>query len=122
MTNKELILKFYDEVFNGWDTSNLESYVREDYIQHNATVENGREGFKKFLDKFLAMKPHMEIQRVICEGDYVCVFFKCVMGANGMVNKVFDLYRIEDGMLAEHWDSVEHDVGGIRSVNGNDLF
>ena len=43
MTNKELILKVYDEVFNKRDLSNLDEYMREDYIQHNPTVENGRE-------------------------------------------------------------------------------
>jgi len=122
MTNKELILKFYDEVFNQWDTSRLEDYVREDYIQHNPTVETGIEGFRKFLDRFLAIKPHMEIKHVLCEGDYVCVFFKCVVGINGMINKVFDLYRIQDGKLAEHWDSVEHDIGKITPVNENGFF
>lgn len=122
MTNKELVLKFYDEVFNGWDTSNLEAYVRKDYIQHNAMVETGIEGFRKFLNRFLSMKPHMEISRIICEDDMVCVFFKCTMGANGMVNKVFDLYRIEDGKLAEHWDSVEHDIGNVQAAHNNGLF
>ena len=122
MSNKEIVLKFYEEVFNQWDTSNIDLYVKEDYIQHNPTVETGREGFKKFLEKFLSIKPHMEISKIICEGDLVCVFFKCVVGINGTINKVFDLYRLEDGMLAEHWDCVDHDVAGIEAVNENGLF
>ena len=40
MTNKELVLKFYDEVFNDWDTSHLGDFVRPDYIQHNPDVEH----------------------------------------------------------------------------------
>lgn len=40
MTNKELVLKFYDEVFNKWDISNLDSYMKDDYIQHNPTVKS----------------------------------------------------------------------------------
>lgn len=122
MTNKELILKFYDEVFNNWDLSNLDDYMLDTYIQHNPTAPNGKEGFKQFCDKFLALKPHMDIVKIICEDDLVCVFFKCTIGVNGSVNKVFDLYRIEDGKLAEHWDSVEHNVGDIVPVNGNSLF
>ena len=59
---------------------------------------------------------------MICEEDIVVVFFKCTMEGNGMFNKVFDMYRIEDGKLAEHWDCVEHDVGGITPVNGRSLF
>ena len=37
------------------------------------------------------------------DGDNVCVFFRCVM-ENGVITKVFDLYRLEEGKLAEHWD------------------
>ena len=121
MTNKELVLKVYDDVFNNWDTSNIDTYFREDYKQHNPGVENGREGFKKFLGVFLPMKPHMEIVKIAEDGDMVFVFFKCTMG-NGSINKVCDIYRIQDGQLAEHWDVVEHNVENVVSVNGNDLF
>ena len=122
MTNRELIEKFYDEVFNNWDLSNLDTYTVERCVQHNPVAESGREGFVRFCDKFLAMKPHMEIKHIIEENDFVCVFFKCTMQANGMENKVFDLYRIEDGKLAEHWDCVEHDIGKITPVHSNGLF
>ena len=121
MTNKELVLKVYDEVFNGADLSNVSEYIKEDYIQHNPTVEDGREGFIKFMNGFLSMKPHVEIINALENEDHVGIFFKCTMG-NGMVNKVMDIYRIEDGMLAEHWDILEHDVGNTKSVNGNGIF
>lgn len=122
MTNRELVEKFYEEVFNNWDLSHLDDYMLDTYMQHNANVKDGKEGFLEFAEKFLAMKPHAQIIRMICEDDLVVVFFKCTMQANGMVNKVFDMYRIEDGKLAEHWDCVEHDVGGIVPANGRPLF
>ena len=122
MSNKELIRTFYEEVFNNWDLSHLDDYMKDYYIQHNPMAESGKDGFIKFCDKFLAMKPHMEIRHIIEEGDLICVFFKCTMQANGMENKVFDLYRIEDGKLAEHWDCVEHDIGKITPVHQNGLF
>lgn len=122
MSNRELILKFYDEVFNNWDLSHLDDYMLDSYMQHNPNVKDGKNGFLEFADKFLAMKPHAEISRIICEDDIAVVFFKCTMQTSGMVNKVFDMYRIEDGKLAEHWDCVEHDVGNIVIVNGRSLF
>jgi predicted SnoaL-like aldol condensation-catalyzing enzyme len=121
MTNKEVVLKFYEEVFNGWDVSNIDEFMADDYIHHNPTAETGKAGFLKFAVKFLAMKPHMEIKHIIEEGDLVCVFFKCTMG-NGMENKVFDLYRLRDGKLCEHWDCVEHDIGKITPVHDNGWF
>ncbi len=121
MTNKELVLKVYEEIFNGWDTSKVDIYFREDYKQHSAGVENGREGFKKFLSVFLPMEPHMEIVKTAEDGDMVFIFFKCTMG-NGSVNKVCDIYRVEGGQLAEHWDVVEHGVENVVPVSGNGLF
>lgn len=122
MTNKELVLKFYDDVFNGWDTSKIDEYIADDYKQHNPTVPDGKEGFKIFCDKFLSLKPNMEISQILEDGDLVCVFFKCTIGVNGMENKVFDLYRIENGKLAEHWDCVQHDIGKVEAVNNNGQF
>lgn len=122
MTNRELVQQFYDEVFNRWDLSRLDDFMLDTYIQHNPGVKDGKAGFREFAAKFLAMKPHAEISKIICENDIVVVFFKCTMLENGMENKVFDMYRIEDGKLAEHWDCVMHDIGGIVSVNGRDQF
>ena len=119
--NKRIVLDFYERVFNGRDASAISEYVREDYIQHNPTVEDGRAGFSRFMEKFLSMDPHVEIVGSAAEKDLVFVFFKCTMG-NGMVNKVCDIYRLEDGMLAEHWDVVDHNVGDVVSVNGHGLF
>ncbi len=121
MTNKEIVKAFYDEVFNGWDVSNIDKYMADDYIQHNPNAETGKAGFLKFAEVFLAMKPHMEIYHMVAEDDIVVVFFKCTMG-NGSVNKVFDMYRLRDGKLCEHWDSVEHDVQNCVPKHDNGLF
>ncbi len=121
MTNKEVVLRFYEEVFNNWDLSNLDKYMKDTYIQHNPNCEDGKEGFIKFAEHFLSMKPHMDIVKIGEDADMVYVFFKCTL-ANGMVNKVCDIYRLEDGMLAEHWDVVEHNVGEICAKHENGLF
>ena len=121
MNNKEIVMKFYEEVFNKWDVSNLDEFMLDTYIQHNPTVEDGKEGFIKFTEKFFTMKPHMEIVKIGADEDMVYVFFKCTL-ANGIINKVCDIYRLEDGKLAEHWDVVQHDVGNIECANGRGLF
>ena len=121
MTNKELVLKFYDEVFNNYDLSNLDSYMKENYIQHNPTAPDGRDGFVKFTDFFFTLKPHMDIIHIGEDEDMVYVFFKCTL-ENGAINKVCDIYRIEDGKLDEHWDVVEHNVQDIVPIHNNGLF
>ena len=95
--------------------------MRDDYIQHNPTCADGKAGFLEFIKGFLSLGPQIEIIRLNGEGDMVYVFFKCTL-KNGHVNKVCDIYRLQDGQLAEHWDVIEHNVEGIQSRNGNGLF
>ena len=109
--NIAVIQKFYEEVFNAHDVSKIDEFMRDDYMQHNATVEDGKEGFINFTKRFFEIKPHMEIKKIFAnDNDEVAVFFKCICEANGSINKVVDIFRLQDGKLAEHWDVVEHDV------------
>ena len=120
MKNSEIVRRFYDEVFNAWDTSKLEQFMREDYRQHNPTVEDGRDGFVRFTERFFAQHPRMEIVKLAEEGDMVFVFFKCTVDSG--VNKVCDIYRLEGGLLAEHWDVVQHLDPDMKPVNDNGQF
>ena len=121
MTNKEIVLEFIEEVFNAWDTSKLEKYMRPDYRQHNPTVEDGIDGFRRFCERFFTVHPHMEVHRIVQEEDIVMVFFKCTVDMG--VNKVCDIYRLDgNGMLAEHWDVVQHLDPEQIPVNENGQF
>ena len=51
--NKEVIRRFYQEFFNDHIVDSADRYVREDYVQHNPGVEQGRDGLKRaFAEKF----------------------------------------------------------------------
>ena len=69
MTNKEIVLNFYRDVWNAHDKSRVADYVREDYIQHNPNVEQGRDGLLKFLDFFFTRKARHDIRIAMEEGD-----------------------------------------------------
>lgn len=123
MTNIEVVLKFYEEVFNNKDLSNLDDLMLDSYMQHNSSVADGKEGFKKFLELFFKADPYMEISKIFENAENeVAVFFKCTCRANGSINKVVDIYRLENGKLAEHWDVVEHDVKEFSETNGRSIF
>ena len=49
MTSKEFIVEFYEEVFNNRKLTNIDRYMRDDYIQHNAKVEDGESRFSQIL-------------------------------------------------------------------------
>ena len=122
MTNKEIVLTFIDRVFNSWDLTDCDSFMREDYRQHSPNVKDGREGFKEFAARFFEAKPHMHVFRTAEDGDLVFVFFKCTFENRKEAAKVCDIYRLEDGKLAEHWDVLQTVDPEDPGINGNGHF
>jgi len=118
--NKEIVAEFYEKCFNNGDLSELDRFMRDDYRQHSPEVRDGKEGFTEFFRGFLALKPHAEIIKMTAEDDLVCVFFRCTF-ESGVVAKVFDLYRLEDGKLAEHWDCTMR-IDDMECMNSNGQF
>lgn len=119
-TNKEIVEYFYERVFNAWDLSELDDLMRDDYKQHSPEVADGKEGFIAFMEGFLKGHPRTHTIRCLEDGDLVCMFFRCEMDG-GVVVKVFDLYRLEDGKLAEHWDCTMR-VDNMECNNPNGQF
>ena len=110
MTNSELVKEFTRVVFNGKDLSQLDKYMREDYIQHNPTISDGREAFRDFAEnRFFRQHPNAELRIMYLyeDGDTVLSHNHAVLEAGKDEAIVFDVYRIQDGKLAEHWDCIQ---------------
>lgn len=109
MTNKEIIEAMYQEFFNDHNVDSALQYVREDYKQHNPGVEQGRKGLMDgFRQRFIDDPTFkLEIQMIISEANMVAVYLKNVDHEGHTKDRVVDIYRIEDGKLAEHWDVLQ---------------
>lgn len=109
MNVKELITGFYEEFFNEHQIDAAEKYVAEDYVQHNPGVCQGRAGLiEAFRQKFI-LQPDFKlvIVKIIAEHDMAAVYLKNVDESGNIRCRVVDMYRIQDGKLAEHWDVVQ---------------
>lgn len=106
MTNKEIVLNFYRDVWNAHDDSKVAQYVCEDYVQHNPTVEQGRQGLLNFLKFFFTKKAKHDIVLALEDGDLVAVYVHVTFN-DGSKAIVTDIYRLVDGVIVEHWDSVQ---------------
>lgn len=106
MTNKEIVLNFYRDVWNAHDDSKVAQYIHEDYKQHNPTVEQGRQGLLNFLKFFFTKEARHDIQLALEDGDLVAVYVY-VSFNDGSKAVVTDIYRLVDGIIVEHWDSVQ---------------
>jgi predicted SnoaL-like aldol condensation-catalyzing enzyme len=109
MNQKELIQNFYEEFFNQHNTESAKIYVKEDYIQHNPGVDQGRDALMQaFYKKFIADPTFcLRIEKIISDEDMVAVYLKNVDSEGKTKCRVVDIYRIEEGQLAEHWDVLQ---------------
>ena len=112
--NKALVLEFFERAIIGGDYDAADEYMRPDYIQHNPKAAGGLEGFKAYFKKLgermrrMRMVQHHEINHVVAEGDLVVVFASTKLkGIIGTEFKYADLFRVQDGLLAEHWDVLQ---------------
>jgi predicted SnoaL-like aldol condensation-catalyzing enzyme len=119
--NKALVVAAYQSLFGDKDLSSLDKYFREDYIQHNPLVPTGREALRQVLlslgfDK--APKSKVEFVRVAAEGDLVWIHTHAMWA--GAESVIVDIFRVEDGKIAEHWDVIQPIP--TKSANGNRMY
>jgi predicted SnoaL-like aldol condensation-catalyzing enzyme len=119
--NKRLVLKAFDTLFNKRDYAAAERLWSPNYIQHSAHIEPGREGLFGLI-KSLPPTLKYESDRIVAEGDYVIVHGR-FSGFGQPANWIAaDIVRIEDGLLAEHWDVIEDEVTAEQSKSGKPMF
>ncbi len=110
--NKKLVFDFWREVFQARNMALAPRYMAEDYIQHNPNVATGRQPFMDFFGRFETQPVRPEIDNLvsmIAEGDLVVLAFRRELPDPDHQGKTytttwFDMLRIEDGKIAEHWD------------------
>ena len=106
--NKKLIEKFVDEILLKGDMTNLTSLISPTtYIQHNSVVADGLDGFgaavKAFAEAGKAMV-YTKVHKVVAEGNFVLTMSEGKLGEE--VNAFYDLFRIDEGLIVEHWDVI----------------
>lgn len=104
--NRRLVLDMYARVLGALDSSHMDEFFTSDYIQHNPSVVTGPEGLKGLLDRARVQSPHAEhrVKRVFADGDYVIAHVHVIINPGELGRAVVDIFRIQDGKIAEHWD------------------
>jgi predicted SnoaL-like aldol condensation-catalyzing enzyme len=119
--NKELVLNAFDTLFNKRDYAAAERFWSPNYIQHSAHIEPGREGLFNLI-KSLPPTLKYEPGAVVAGGDLVIVHGR-FSSFGAPVNWIAaDILRIENGLLAEHWDVIEDEVTREKSASGLPMF
>lgn len=114
--NKALVLGFWRNVFDAQDWAKAKDYLSEDYVQHNPNVASGLKGFTDYFSKLWpAPKPagsavETQFAAVLAEGDLVQLMMRRPRPEPADATRTydsywFDLFRVKDGKIVEHWDS-----------------
>jgi predicted SnoaL-like aldol condensation-catalyzing enzyme len=122
--NKALVRRFVDDILVHGRMDRLAGYFDGDrYVQHNPQIADGLSGLGAALAALAAAGVTMEydrIHQVLGEGSFVLVVSEGRFG--GQPTAFYDLFRVAQGKIAEHWDTLETIPPRDRWHNPNGKF
>lgn len=95
----------------------FEKHAAPEYRQHSPEFRDGREGTIQDLEVLFAAMPdvRIEIRCVLVDGNQAAVHLRGRKTADDPGIVAVDMFRLEDGKLVEHWDSVQPIPSGSRN-------
>ena len=104
--NKGRIRLFMAEVLQNGDFDNFDDYVAEDLVQHAVGLEDGRDAMRYRIEDAHDAGVQCEfVFKLIGQGNFVVSYSKSVMDDEAVA--VFNIWRLAEGKIAEHWSNVE---------------
>jgi predicted SnoaL-like aldol condensation-catalyzing enzyme len=120
--NKTLVLNAFETLFNKRDYAVAERYWSPEYIQHSAHIPPGREGLFGLVKNAPGTLKY-ENQLILANGDFVMLHGRYSGLGRDIPNWIVaDIVRIENGVLAEHWDVIQDEATRKSSKSGLPMF
>ncbi len=119
--NKALAVSLIENVLMGKDPSKITDYISaESYAQHNPMIADGLSGIVEAVEALTArnnMFKYTTIHKVLGEGNFVLTVSEGQW--SGQTHAFYDLFRMDDGMIVEHWDVIQPvPTEGLANSNG----
>ena len=122
--NKKLVATFVDDILVNGRMDKLADYIDDArYTQHNPQIGDGLSGlaaaFKAMADAGLTVK-YDKVHRVLGKGNFVLTVSEGVFG--GKHTAFYDMFRVDNGKIVEHWDTLEAIPAQSEWKNQNGKF
>lgn len=122
--NKAVVQGFYDVVAIGGRGDQIANYISPvKYIQHNPGVADGLAGFGAAMAEMAQAGMGMvmrKLHRLLGEGDFVLGVSEGSFAGKEVT--FYDLFRVENGLITEHWDVIEPLLPREQWQNSNGKF
>jgi predicted SnoaL-like aldol condensation-catalyzing enzyme len=122
--NKRIAYDFFRIILRGRRLDRAAEFMTEDYIQHNPNADTGMAGFKAYFSALGGEQPIPEkldgLVAIQADGDYVTLSFSREYVDPELKDATysttwFDMFRIVNGKIVEHWDSATKGPGPTRA-------
>ncbi len=123
-TNKALVESFVTTILVNGDMDKVANYIDGDnYLQHNPAVADGLSGLgaalKAMAEQGITMV-YDRLHKVLGEGNFVLTISEGTFG--GQPTSYYDLFRVDEGKIVEHWDVIETIIPEEQRKNANGKF
>lgn len=120
-TNRQIFDQFMELINGNRVREAFETHAREDYVQHNPSIADGREAAIELLESIIGtpgFKP--TVHRIVEQGDLIASHLQIEFGDGRPGMAVMDIFRFEDGKIVEHWDVIQ--AIPEQTTSGNSMF
>lgn len=101
---KAVVLEYSKQVLQQGETGKLDRFVAPDLIQHGPDIGAGVDGLRDWLSSEVSGRYEM-LFNLIGQGDFAVTYGKRHAGGKDIA--VFDIYRVADRRIVEHWSNAE---------------
>ncbi|MFG2173371.1 nuclear transport factor 2 family protein [Streptomyces niveus] len=105
--NKDLVLNCL-KLYGAGDLDAVAPLMRDDYADHGLPFRTTtKAAWIAEARKLPLADLRVDIRRLVAEGDYVTMFSRRSLPDGTLDIAVADIFRIQDGLIAERWEVVE---------------
>ena len=121
--NKQIVENFVNDILVKGEFAKVSQYIGDTYIQHNPQIGDGLSGLdsalKAMAEAGIVMR-YNKVHKVLGEGNFVLT-----VSEGSFADKptsFYDLFRVEEGMIVEHWDVIETLIPANEHKHNNGKF